>query len=127
MQATRTPPKASVCVITYNQEAYIRECLQSIVDQMTDFDFEVIVGDDCSCDGTREAVIEFAERYPGKIVPLLYPHKVGGTQNFISVHNRAAGKYVAHIDGDDIALPGKLQAQVNYLEAHPDCSVVWHR
>ena len=53
MQATRTPPKASVCVITYNQEAYIRECLQSIVDQMTDFDFEVIVGDDCSCDGTR--------------------------------------------------------------------------
>ena len=127
MQATRTPPKASVCVITYNQEAYIRECLQSIVDQMTDFDFEVIVGDDCSCDGTREAVIEFAERYPGKIVPLLYPHKVGGTQNFISVHNRAAGKYLAHIDGDDIALPGKLQAQVNYLEAHPDCSVVWHR
>ena len=127
MQASTKSPKASVCVITYNQEGYIRECLQSIVDQVTDFDFEVIVGDDCSSDGTREAVIEFAERYPGKVIPLLYPDKVGGTQNFISVHNRAAGKYVAHIDGDDIALPGKLQAQVDYLEAHPDCSVVWHR
>lgn len=127
MQTTRTPPKVSVCVITYNQERYIRECLQSIVDQVTDFNFEVIVGDDCSSDGTREAVIEFAQRYPGKVIPLLYPDKVGGTQNFVSVHNRASGTYVAHIDGDDIALPGKLQKQVNYLEYHPDCSVVWHR
>ena len=49
-------PKVSVCVITYNQEKYIAQCLQSIVDQETDFDFEIIVGDDCSTDGTREIV-----------------------------------------------------------------------
>jgi len=120
-------PKVSVCVITFNQERYIRQCLQSILDQQTDFDFEVIVGDDSSTDGTREVVIDFANRYPGKIISLLYPSKVGGTQNFVAVHNRASGNYVAHIDGDDIALPGKLQAQANYLDAHTDCTVVWHR
>lgn len=120
-------PKVSVCVITHNQRKYIGQCLQSILEQKTDFDFEVIVGDDCSSDGTREIVREFAANYPGKIIPLLYPQKVGGTQNYISVHNRATGTYVAHIDGDDVALPGKLQAQADYLDSHPDCSVVWHR
>ncbi len=120
-------PKVSVCVITFNQEKYIGECLQSILDQQTDFEFEVIVGDDYSTDGTRAIVMDFAERYPGKVVPLLYPTKVGGTQNFIAVHNRASGIYVAHIDGDDIALPGKLQAQADYLDAHDDCAAVWHR
>ena len=120
-------PKVSVCVITFNQEKYIHQCLQSIMDQQTDFDFEVIVGDDFSTDGTREIVSEFANRYPGKVVALLYPQKVGGTENFMAVHNRASGIYVAHIDGDDIALPGKLQAQADYLDAHTGCSVVWHR
>jgi glycosyltransferase involved in cell wall biosynthesis len=127
MEHMPRPPKVSVCVITFNQEKYIRQCLQSIVDQQTDFDFEVIVGDDFSTDSTREVVLEFASRYPGKVIPLLYPQKIGGTQNYMEVHNRAVGTYVAHIDGDDIALPGKLQAQVDYLEAHSDCSVVWHR
>ena len=127
MKFLEAPPKVSVCVITFNQERYIRQCLQGIMDQKTSFDFEVIVGDDYSTDGTREVVIDFANRYPGKIIPLLYPTKVGGTQNFMEVHNRANGVYVAHIDGDDIALPGKLQAQVDYLDAHRDCALVWHR
>lgn len=120
-------PKVSVCVITYNQEKYIRECLQSIVDQQTDFDFEVIVGDDCSTDGTRAIVQEFANRYPSTVVPIFYSQKVGGTQNYISVHNLAKGDYVAHIDGDDLALAGKLQSQANYLDSDSNCSVVWHR
>lgn len=119
--------KLSVCVITYNQEHYIRECLKSIVNQQTDFDFEIIVGDDFSTDNTREVVLEFSRLYPEKIVPVFYPEKVGGTHNFITVHNQAVGHYVAHIDGDDIALPGKLQMQVDYLDKHSDCTVVWHR
>src|SRR5450759_3411095 len=64
-------PKVSVCVVTYNQEKFIRQCLQSIVDQETDCDFEVIVGDDCSTDGTRDIVREFAERYPTMIKVIL--------------------------------------------------------
>jgi glycosyltransferase involved in cell wall biosynthesis len=124
---TITKPKVSVCVITFNQEKYIGPCLQSILDQNTDFDFEVIVGDDWSTDGTRSVVLEFASRYPDQVKPLLYDKKVGGTQNFIAVHNLAQGTFVAHIDGDDLALPGKLQTQVNYFEENSTCTVIWHR
>jgi glycosyltransferase involved in cell wall biosynthesis len=59
MEMTAKNPKVSVCVVSYNQEKYIRQCLQSIVDQATDFDFEVIVGDDFSTDGTRVIIEEF--------------------------------------------------------------------
>ncbi len=127
MNKCENRPKISVCVITYNHEKYIRQCLQSIVDQETDFDFEIIVGDDFSTDDTRLIVKGFANQYPDKIFPLFYDHKVGGTQNYVAVHNFAKGSYVAHIDGDDLAMPGKLQTQVDYLDKNPECSVVWHR
>ena len=58
----KKPPKVSVCVVTYNQEKYVAQGLQSIVDQETDFDFEIIVGDDCSTDGTREILENFKEK-----------------------------------------------------------------
>ena len=121
-------PKVSVCVITYNQEKYIRQCLQSIVDQETDFDFEVIVGEDCSTDGTRAIVQEFAERYPGIVKPIYQEINIGGgVHNFLTVHNAARGEYVSHIDGDDYFLPNKLQKQKDFLEFNQDFSVVWHR
>jgi glycosyltransferase involved in cell wall biosynthesis len=120
-------PKVSVCVLTYNHAAYIRSCLQSIVDQVLTCAFEVIVSDDCSTDGTREIVKEFGERYPAIVRPVLHPVNIGGTQNFIGIHNLARGRYVAHIDGDDLMLPGKLQRQADFLDANPGCSVVWHK
>lgn len=127
MNSTGRIPKVSVCVITYNQEKFIRECLQSIVEQETDFEFEVIVGDDHSGDGTAEIIREFAGRYPRLIIPVLHESHVGGTQNLLSVHNLASGDYVAHIDGDDYALPRKLQALKDFLDHQPDCNIVWHR
>jgi glycosyltransferase involved in cell wall biosynthesis len=121
-------PKVTVCVITYNQEKYIRRCLQSIVDQATEFDLEVIVGEDCSTDGTRAIVQEFAERYPGIVKPIYQEKNIrGGVYNFLTVHRAAQGQYVAHIDGDDYALPGKLQAQVDVLDSKLGCTAVWHR
>ena len=54
--------KVSVCVVTYNQEKFIEQCLQSIVDQEANFDFEVLVADDCSTDRTREIIKIFAEK-----------------------------------------------------------------
>jgi glycosyltransferase involved in cell wall biosynthesis len=120
-------PKVSVCVVTYNQERYIRDCLQGIVDQKTDFPFEILVADDCSKDGTAAIVREFAARYPDIVRPILRQANLGATQNFLDVHNSARGSYVAHVDGDDLVLPGKLQKQVDFLDANPDFSVVWHR
>lgn len=120
-------PQISVCVITYNQEKYIRQCLQSIINQETNFDFEIIVGDDCSTDGTQDVLKEYAEKYPHIIKLFLHNKNNGGVYNFKFVHDRAVGKYVAHIDGDDLMLPGKLQAQASEFESNPLCTAVWHR
>jgi len=120
-------PKVTVCVVTYNQEQYIRSCLQSVVDQQTDFTFEVIVSDDRSTDGTPAIVEEFARLHPDVVRPVLRPVNVGAIRNFIEVHNLARGAYVAHMDGDDLMLPGKLQKQVDFLVANPDFTAVWHR
>lgn len=121
------PPKVSVCVITYNHARYLETCLQSILDQQTDFAFEIIVGDDCSSDGTQDILRDFAARYPNVIKPIVQPVNTGGGPNFADVHVAAQGVYIAHIDGDDYALPGKLQRQADHLDANPDCHIVWHR
>lgn len=120
-------PKVSVCVITYNQERYIRECLQSLITQRTDFPFEIIVGDDCSTDGTRAIVQEFVDRHPDVVRALFQARNTGGSRNNLEVHAAARGDYVAHVDGDDYALPGKLQAQADVLDRDPACMAVWHR
>jgi len=120
-------PKVSVCVVSYNQKDYIAQCLQSIVDQETNFDFDVIVGDDASTDGTREVIEEFVRRYPNKVRVLNRPSNVGASANYLATHQCATGTYVAHVDGDDYALPGKLQMQADYLDAHPAITVAWHR
>lgn len=120
-------PKVTVCVVTYNQEKYIAECLQSLVDQETDFKFEIVVSDDCSTDNTRKIVSDFYERYPGLFRVFLHEENMGALKNFKFVHGQAAGKYVAHMDGDDYALPGKLQAQADFLDENPECNMVFHR
>ena len=122
-----SPPKVSVCVLAFNHASYVRQCLQSIVDQETNFDFEVIVAEDCSEDGTREIVKEFALRYPDCIRAVFNEKNLGGSANFLNAHSLARGEYIAQMDGDDYALPGKLQAQSDYLDKHPECNFVWHR
>lgn len=117
--------KVSVCVVTYNQESYIRQCLQSIVDQITDFKFDVIVSDDCSADGTRAIVQEFAVKYPDVVKPIFHEKNIGAYKNFYFVHQQATGLYIAHMDGDDYSLPGKLQAQSDFLDKQADCNIVW--
>jgi glycosyltransferase involved in cell wall biosynthesis len=125
--AESAAPKVSVCVITYNHERYIRQCLQSLVDQRADFAFEVIVGDDCSTDGTAVIVREFIEWYPTIVRGIFQPTNTLGITNNMDVHDAARGEYVAHVDGDDYALPGKLQRQADFLDAHKQSSFVCHR
>lgn len=123
----RSEIKVSVCVVTYNQEKYIAECLQSLVVQETDFPFEIIVGEDCSTDNTRAIVEDFAQRYPSLIVKNYHKENVGPTRNMMSTYELAKGEYIAHIDGDDIALPGKLLKQSKYLDDNPECAILWSR
>ena len=125
MDQSEKTPKVSVCVITYNHEKYIRQCLQSVVDQHVDFDFEVIVGDDHSTDGTRAILNEIANRYPEIIKVKFQKKNTGGPQNYLDIHSAARGEYVAHLDGDDYWLPGKLAQQLSFLDQHPECVAVY--
>lgn len=118
--------QVSVCVVTYNQEKYIAECLESLVTQQTSFKFEIIVGEDCSTDNTRKIIQQYVEQYPDLIVPLFYEENVGAVENVKRVYKAAKGKYIAHMDGDDMALPNKLQRQFDILEQNDDCNVCSH-
>lgn len=119
--------KLSVVVSCYKQENYIAECLNSILTQKVNFNYEIVIADDCSPDKTRDVINQFHSKYPEKI-KLLYPESnMGAAKNYLAVHNQAQGKYVAHIDGDDVMLPGKLQMQVDVMEQNPDCNIVFHR
>lgn len=118
--------KVTVCVVTYNQEKYIEDCLKSILDQETDFPFDVIVSDDCSFDSTRSILNNIAANNPN--VKLVYKKQnIGALENFKFVHMQANSSYVCHCDGDDYWLPGKLQAQADFLDQHPECNVVFTR
>lgn len=119
-------PTVSVTVVTFNHESFIGPCLESIISQETDFAFEVIVGEDASTDATRAIVDEYARAYPHIVRPIFQPLNRGVNNNLATVLHAARGKYVAHIDGDDLALPGKLQRQVALLDAHPDVALCFH-
>lgn len=118
--------KVSVCVVAYNQEKYIAECLDSLVSQETDFKFEIIVGEDCSTDSTRAIVQQYVDKYPNLIKPIFHEQNVGAVENVKQVYIAAKGKYIAHMDGDDMALPTKLQKQFDILEENLDCNVCSH-
>lgn len=118
--------KVSVCVVTYNQEKYIAECLDSLINQEANFKFEIIVGEDCSTDNTREIVQQYVEKYPDLIVPLFYEENVGAVENIKQVYKKARGRYIAHMDGDDMALPNKLQKQFDIMEKNPQAMICSH-
>lgn len=118
--------KVSVCVVTYNQEQYIAECLDSLVNQQTNFEFEIVVGEDCSTDNTRTIVQNFVNNYPNLIVPVFHKMNVGAIENIKAVYKLARGKYIAHLDGDDMAMPHKLQHQYNVMEQNPKCTICSH-
>ncbi|GGC83848.1 glycosyltransferase [Undibacterium terreum] len=117
--------KISVCIVTYNHAAYIHDCLSSVLAQHVDAELEILVGDDCSSDETRLLIREFSEKYPDVIYPVFHKENVGSTRNYQYLVNQASGDYIAHLDGDDFWLPGKLQAQLSFLEKNQRCSAVY--
>lgn len=112
--------KLSIFVVTYNQEQYIRQALDSILMQKVDFEYEVIIGDDCSTDETGAICDEYAAKYPFFHI---YHHKTnfGLVKNWEFVLNHCTGEYVAMLEGDDYWTDAhKLQKQVDWLDKHPD-------
>lgn len=124
-------PLVSICSITYNHAPYIRECIDGFLMQKTNFPIEIIINDDCSTDGTTEIIKEYAAKYPNIIHPIYHDENQyqkgirGMFQKFVIPHAR--GKYIALCEGDDYWTdPLKLQKQVDFLESHPEYSMVFH-
>ena len=117
--------KLTVAVVTYNHEKYIKQCLDGILMQQTDFDYEVVIGEDSGTDKTLSICEEYAIQYPQiKILPK--QERLGIGQNWLRVLKACSGDYIAFCEGDDYWINSqKLQKQVEYLDAHPECSMCY--
>ena len=122
-------PKVSVCMTAYNHENYITESLNSILTQEVHFPYEIVLGEDCSTDKTREIALDFQKQHPDKVRLILPGENLGLYGNRLGVQTLKAcrGQYLALLNGDDYwTSPYKLQKQVNFLDKNPDFSVCFH-
>src|SRR5690606_29715501 len=111
-------PVLSVCMITYNHEAFIRKAVQGVIDQKTSFPLEFIISNDCSLDNTHVIIKEIINTYPNVGFKYFnHASNKGMRENFIFALNECQGKYIAICEGDDFWIdPFKLQKQVEFLE-----------
>ena len=118
-------PIISVYMITYNHIEYIARAINSILDQKTEFSFEIVIGEDCSTDGTRQVVFQYQEKHPDLIRVITSDQNIGMHKNSVRTIEACRGKYLAFCDGDDYFHDRqKLQKQAKYLEKHPKCGLV---
>lgn len=118
-------PLVSVLIITYNQERYIAECIDSIINQKADFLFEVVIADDCSTDGTSKISKNYQEKFPDKIIYFRQEKNLGIVKNYIYGLKNCRGKYIAQCAGDDYWIDeSKLSKQVAFLEHNSEYGAV---
>ena len=116
----------SICCTTYNHEGFIDSTMDGFLSQKTNFNFEIVIGEDCSTDKTRQKLLEYKTKYPDKINLILHQKNIGSMQNFISTLEVCQGKYIAICEGDDCWIdPNKLQKQVEFLEANSNYGLVF--
>ena len=116
-------PEISVIMATYNCESTLRRAVDSIFAQ-TYPDWELVVCDDCSTDGTWDILCEYRRQRPDRVVLLKNEKNSKLPYSLNRCLEAARGEYIARMDGDDISLPERLEKQLNYLRAHPEYEVV---
>ena len=123
MKDKNTTPQyeVDVALLCYNHAKYLRRCLDSLIEQRTSFAYRIIIGDDCSTDGSQEIIKEYAARYPDIIVPILNEHNMGVSKNSFQVSAAATSKYVIGSESDDYFTDNyRLQKQYDFLEEHSE-------
>lgn len=119
--------KLSVILFCYNQIDFIRSAIESVLSQQTNFEFNIIITDDGSTDGTQEIIGEYATRFPQKISIVESTKNAGILSNALSVKSFIQSEYVAFLDGDDYWVEDqKLQRQVDFLESNSGFSGTFH-
>jgi glycosyltransferase involved in cell wall biosynthesis len=125
--ADRMKPKVSIVAISYNHEKYMRQALDSFVNQKANFDFEIIVGDDCSTDKSASIIKEYADKYPDLFKPILRTRNLGVQKNFEDTINKANGEYIALCECDDFWTDkNKIQTQADFLDKNKEISFCFH-
>ena len=118
-------PLVSVKMITYNHEPYIAQAIDGVLMQETDFPIELIIGEDCSTDRTREIVLEYQKKHPDIIRVITSDKNVGMHKNAHRTEKACRGKYIAFCEGDDYWIdPLKLQHHVEFLKKNQDYGMV---
>lgn len=117
----------SVAVTVYNQSKYIEEAINSILNQKVDFNYEIVICEDCSIDGTREICIDYFNRFPDKIRLFNNEKNLGYSKNFVNVLTKCRGEFIALCEGDDYWNDSnKLQYQVDFLKNNKEYSLCCH-
>jgi len=120
----------SICVPTYNHEKYIVQALDSILAQKTRYKYEVLVGEDCSTDDTRNVLMEYENKHPGKFTIYYREKNMSNHPEYTNtgdLKRRCRGKYVITLEGDDFWIDNnKIEEQIDFLENHPDYIAVSH-
>ncbi len=120
-------PVLSVVCVVYNHEKYLRQALDGVLMQEVDFPYEVLVGEDCSTDGSRAILQEYAEKYPGVFTMFYREKNLGAKENGWDLYMRTRGEFMIVLECDDYWTDAhKLQRQVDYLRAHPEVISVAH-
>ena len=120
-------PTVSILSVAYNHAKYIGACIESAMLQAAPFSLEMVIGEDCSTDGTRDICREYQRRYPERVRLLLPERNTGSFENFRRVLAACRGEYIALLEGDDYwTAPDKLAVQVELLRAHTDWSACIH-
>ncbi|MBL0191336.1 MAG: glycosyltransferase [Saprospiraceae bacterium] len=119
--------KVSICCITYNHAKYIGKAIESFLEQKVDFEYEIVIGEDCSSDDTLKICELYAKKY-SQIKLLPKEQNLGMMNNFIRTLNACKGEYIALCEGDDYWVdPLKLQKQVDFLEISPSYTMSFHQ
>lgn len=118
-------PLVSVVVPSYNRVETLEEALDSILSQVCSFDFEIVIGDDCSTDISRDILLQYQQKHPRNIKLLFQKENMGLGSNWAICVQQSKGKYVTNCDNDDYwHNPNKLQIQVDYMESHLNCGLL---
>lgn len=117
----RPDPKVSVICLTYNHGPYLRQALDGVLMQKTDFPFEVLLGEDCSPDDSREILKEYERQHPDFFQMFYREKNMGANSNWLDLFLRARGKYIISLETDDYWTdPDKLQKQADFLDSHKE-------
>jgi glycosyltransferase involved in cell wall biosynthesis len=123
----KNKPKLSVCLITYNQENFIKDCIEGILNQKTNFEIEIVIGNDCSTDLTSNICEEYSRLY-SNIKYNFRKDNIGMAKNWATTLLESSGEYIAICEGDDYWIdPYKLQKQVDFLENNLEYVLCFHK